>query len=126
MSITRTLLTIPATIAALALSTAAHAHADLVSSTPAGGATVAAPAKLELRYNEKLAQKSWVELFRTGAQGKAATPAPIALSVALAADGRTLVAKLQKPLATGSYLIAWHAIAADGDRTNGTIRFIVR
>lgn len=126
MSTARTLMTIPAIIAALAVGTAAHAHADLVSSTPAGGATVAAPPKFELRYNEKLAQKSRIELFRTDAQGKAATPAPIAVSVALTADGRTLVAKLQKPLATGSYLIAWHAIAADGDRTNGTIRFIVR
>ncbi len=126
MSIVRTALTAPAIVAALAFGTAAHAHAGLVASTPAAGATVSAPVELDLRYNEKLAQKSRIELFMTGAQGKPGKPSPIAVTVALAADGRTLSAKPQKKLTAGSYLIAWHVIAADGDRTDGTIRFFVR
>ena len=38
----------------LLLSTAAQAHPKLLSSTPVDGATVAAPAKIELSFSEKL------------------------------------------------------------------------
>ncbi|MBX9813166.1 MAG: hypothetical protein A4S12_04520 [Proteobacteria bacterium SG_bin5] len=127
MPTNRTLLTISAVAAALLAGTAAQAHSKLVASTPAANATVAAPARLELRYDEKLSPKSRVELFMTAAPGKAAgSPMPIGVATTLGGDARTLITKPQKPLARGSYLIAWHAIATDGDRTDGTVRFVVR
>jgi methionine-rich copper-binding protein CopC len=105
----------------------AQAHSALIASTPAAHATVAAPSAIELHYNEKLKSKSRVELFMTGAPGKlVGNPAQIGVSVSVGGNGKTLVAKPQKPLAKGSYLIAWHVIAADGDRTDGTVRFAVR
>lgn len=127
MSTIRSLMMTPVVLAALTAGTAAQAHSKLIASTPAANATVAAPVRLELRYDEKLAPKSRIELFLTGAGGKVgAAPVPVAVTVALAGDGRTLLAKPQKVLVKGNYLIAWHAIAADGDRTDGTIRFVVR
>ena len=123
----RTLLIAPVIVAALAAGTGAQAHSKLIASTPAANATITAPIRLELRYDEKLAPKSRVELFMTGSAGKTrGAPVPIAVAVALAGDGRTLLAKLQKALAKGGYLIAWHVIAVDGDRTDGTVRFTVR
>ena len=127
MPTNRTLLTIFAIAVALATGTAAQAHSKLVASTPAANTTVAAPPQLELRYDEKLSPKSRIELFMTAASGKAAgSLTPISVSTTLGGDARTLIAKPQKPLAKGGYLIAWHAIAADGDRTDGTVRFAVR
>lgn len=127
MPTNRILLTIAVAAFAVAAGTAAQAHSKLVTSTPAANATVAAPSQLELRYDEKLSPKSRVELFMTAAPGKAAgSPTPIGVSTTLGGDARTLIAKPQKPLARGSYLIAWHAIAADGDTTDGTVRFVVR
>lgn len=127
MPTNRTLLTISAVAVALAAGTAAQAHSKLVASTPAANATVAALSRLELRYDQKLSPKSRVELFMTAAPGKAAgSPTPIGISTTLGGDARTLIAKPKKPLAKGGYLIAWHAIAADGDRTDGTVRFVVR
>lgn len=127
MPANRTLLTISVAAVVLATGTAAQAHSKLVASTPAANASVAAPSQLELRYDEKLSPKSRVELFMTAPPGKAAaSPTPIGVSTTLGGDARTLIAKPQKPLAKGGYLIAWHAIAADGDRTDGTVRFIVR
>ncbi len=127
MPINRTLLTISVMAVALTAGTAAQAHSKLLASSPAANATVAAPPQLELRYDEKLSPKSRIELFMTAAPGKAAgSPTPIGVSTTLGGDGRTLVAKPRKPLAKGGYLIAWHAIAADGDRTDGTVRFVVR
>ena len=115
------------TVAAVLAAGSAQAHSALIASTPAANATVAAPSAIELHYNEKLKAKSRVELFMTGTAGKpAGSPAQIGVVVSVGGNGKTLFAKPQKPLARGRYLIAWHVIAADGDRTDGTVRFAVR
>lgn len=108
--------------------TGADAHAKLVTSNPAANAVVASPAKLQLRFSEKLVDKgSSFQLFVTARAGtKLAAPSPIAVAVSLAVDGQTLVAPLKQPLTTGVYLVAWHAKTSDGERKDGTFTFQVR
>lgn len=104
----------------------ADAHSKLIASSPRTGATIAAPSRLALRYDETLTAKSRVELFMTARAGKTIAPTPLGVAMALAPDRKTLFAKPKKPLAPGRYLLAWHVTAADGDRTDGTVRFAVR
>lgn len=108
--------------------TAADAHAKLVASNPSAKAIVAAPTRLQLRFDERLVGKgSSIQLFMTARPGpKLAAPMPVAVAAILAADGQTLVAPLKRPLATGSYLLAWHATTGDGARKDGTVSFKVR
>lgn len=112
-----------ATAAAAALTLAvagqASAHARLVSSNPAANATVAAPATIALRFNEKL-EKAFSGLDLTS--GGAKTP----LKVNLAADRVTLTAVPAKPLAPGVYKVEWHAVSADGHRMTGDYDFTVK
>ncbi|WP_222873604.1 copper resistance protein CopC [Hankyongella ginsenosidimutans] len=96
----------------------ADAHAKLVASTPAANASIAAPAKLQLSFDEKLVAKgSSVELFATTLSGKKlAAPMSITVRSALGADGKSMVAPIGKPLSAGTYLVAWHAVTSDGER----------
>lgn len=128
MSFFKASLIVVATSGALLGATAADAHAKLVASNPAANATVAGPTKIELRFDEKLVGKgSSLQLFITAKPGpKLAAPAPVAVAVSLATDGRTLVAPLKRALTTGAYLVAWHATTGDGERKNGTFSFMVR
>lgn len=106
----------------------ANAHAKLTASNPAANATVAAPTKLQLRFDEKLVAKgSSIQLFITARPGpKLATPMPVSVAATLGQDGQTLIAPLKRPLTTGSYLVAWHATTSDGERKDGTFSFKVR
>lgn len=106
----------------------ANAHAKLTASNPAANSTVAAPTKLQLRFDEKLVAKgSSIQLFVTAKPGaKLTAPAPVSIAATLGPDGQTLVAPLKRPLTTGSYLIAWHAMTSDGERKDGTFGFKVR
>lgn len=59
----------------LLLSTAAQAHPKLLSSTPVDGATLAAPAKIELNFSEKLTtQFSGAKLIMTECRACPHTP----------------------------------------------------
>ena len=106
----------------------ADAHTKLVASNPAANATVSGPAKVQLRFDEKLVGKgSSFQLFLTARPGsKLAAPTPVAAAVSLTPDGQMLVAPLTRPLPTGAYLVAWHATTSDGERKNGTFGFMVR
>ncbi len=48
---------VPAALAILGLASAAQAHPKLLSASPAPNATVAKPARLALRFSEKLMPK---------------------------------------------------------------------
>ncbi len=108
-------------IAALALLAAAgeaSAHAHLLTSAPAAGATVAAPKQLSLGFSEKLEPKfSGLEL--TKADG-----AKVAVTAAVADKAITVTPSA--PLAPGAYKVTWHAVAADGHKTNGDYGFTVK
>lgn len=84
MSSFKTLGVVAALSIGLLLSTAAQAHPKLLSSTPVDGATVAAPAKIELSFSEKLTtQFSGAKLIMTEMPGMSAhSPMGVKASVA--------------------------------------------
>lgn len=114
--------------AMFAFSAAALAHLKVVASTPAAAATVAAPRAIKLNFNEKmLPQMTGLQLTMTSMPGMPDQPMKIAgFKTSVGPDGKTLVATMQKPLATGSYRVDWHAVAADTHRVTGTFAFKVR
>lgn len=103
----------------VSLAPAAEAHAHLMSSLPAQGATIAAPGDIELKFSEApLAMLSGVEL-------KTASGAIVPVS-SKEIDKNMLVVVPQHPLDTGTYTVEWHVVTADTHRTQGTFAFTVR
>jgi methionine-rich copper-binding protein CopC len=105
--------------ALLALPAAASAHAILLDSQPAAGATVK-PGKvaLTLRYNSRIdATRSVVTL--TGPDGAAHT-----LHIAAGTTPATLTTEVE--LAAGTYLLHWQVLAIDGHITRGELRFTAK
>lgn len=118
-------------LAALSLmgSSAAFAHAKLVSATPAAEAKVSAVESLTLTFSEALVEKlSGVEIVMTGMPGMA-NHAPMKVSgftSKLGADGKTLTLTLPRALPAGSYDVTWHAVTADTHRIEGSYSFSVK
>ena len=85
------------------------AHSELVSSTPASGATVPSPytGPIVLTFSEHLATGSKADLVD-------ATGATVA-SAAVDANAMTMTFTLTTPLAPGAYQVKWVSIADDGD-----------
>ena len=114
----------PATAAAIGLAVVlsgseAAAHAKLVGASPALNAAGPAPARIVLRFNEKLAAK--FSGFDVTSGGRA-----VPVKVVAARDSRTLVGAPLKPLAPGAYRVAWRVVAADAHQMRGTYVFTVR
>lgn len=103
----------------------ANAHPKLVSATPAANATVAKPARIQLRFSEKL-----VPAFSKADLIMAAMPGmpemKIASTAALAADGQTLVITPKAPLSSGRYNVAWHVVSTDTHKVAGNYAFAVK
>ena len=111
----------------LAVASAAHAHPKLVSATPAPNATVAKPARVDLRFSERLMPKfSGADLMMTGMKGMAHPPMKVAATAAIAADGYKLVVTPRSPLGAGTYSVAWRVVSADTHRITGTHAFAVK
>src|SRR5699024_11024812 len=95
----------------------ATAHASLQSSTPERGATLsAAPAAIELVFNEPVAVS------------KAVLHAPNGDTTTLTTDSRnTDKPRLQLPQDNeeGTYLLSWRVISADGHPVGGTLDYAV-
>jgi methionine-rich copper-binding protein CopC len=113
-----------AATAAIALLTAAQAqaHAKLVSSTPAEGATVAAPKQIVLKFSEKLQPKFSGMALTMPAMSNMA----VGTKVSVAKDRVTMTATPTQPLAPGAYMASWHAVTADTHRMEGKFSFTVR
>lgn len=111
-------------LAAVAVAPAAPAlaHAKVVSSNPAANATIAAPAKVSVTFNEKLVPAfSKIEISMTGMDMKV----PVKTSVST--DGKTITAVPQGKFMKGGYVINWSAAAADdGHHTAGSIPFKIK
>jgi len=115
-----------AVLAALAIPASAIAHPRLVAASPAQNATVAKPTKLSLQFSEALvAPLSGVELMMTGMPGMANHPATPIKGFETAISGKTMTVTLPRALASGTYELKWHVVAADQHRITGSYSFSV-
>ena len=103
-------------------STAALAHANLVSSNPAADAVVVAPKTIKLTFSEKIdPASSGIQL----SMGDGMAVATAAASVS--ADGKTLMARTTSPFMAGKWTLSWHALSADdGHGTQGSYSFTIK
>ena len=100
---------------------AAAAHAIILESEPAAGATLAEPpARIYLRFNSKL-EKRLSRVTLTAVDGRP-VPQPVAAEGSEKPD--RIVLPLEK-LRPGRYLIRYKVLAADGHITEGALRFAV-
>ena len=113
---------------ALIVSTGAQAHPKIVAATPAANATVAKPARVELKFNEKLMAKlSGADLVMTGMPGmKDHAPMKMASTVTFGRDGRTMIVTPKTRLPAGSYRVEWRVVSADTHRVTGAHAFSVK
>ncbi len=113
--------------AALCMPAAALAHPRLVSTAPAANATQSNVNRLTLTFSEALVGPlSGVELTMTGMPGMANhAPMPIT-GFTTGAEGRVLTVTLPRALPAGTYQLAWHVVAADQHRIEGSYSFTVR
>ena len=118
-----------ATCAALALPAAALAHPKLVAASPAVNATVAPTNSIKLTFSERLMPKlSSATLTMTGMPGMANHPdmKMPGVTSTIAADGKSIVLTLAKPLPVGSYRADWVIVGADPHRITGAHNFSVK
>jgi copper transport protein len=109
-----------AAVLALALATAqrALAHAELVETRPAAGATLPRqPGQVELRFNETVgAPRDAIRLLdASGAEVGGVTVEALA--------GHRIVARPGGPLPDGVYTVAWHVVSADSHPISGAYAF---
>lgn len=102
----------------LLLSAAAQAEQKLVASSPADGSTVEAPAKVELRFGEKLdPQHSAAKIVMTEMAGMShASPMPVKARVSAGAEPTVMLITPASALTSGTYRVDWRA----GDAKSST------
>ena len=107
----------------------AAAHTQLVASSPAANATVAAPTKIELRFNEAvIGATARATIAMTGMPGMAShAPMPITgFTAQMGKDQKSMTLLLRRPLAAGTYQVSWTAAGTDTHRMSGNFNFTVR
>jgi methionine-rich copper-binding protein CopC len=110
-----------ASLFALLIASDADAHAFLIKSDPAVGATVTAPRTLRLEFSEAL------ELAFSGidvANGSGGAVA--ARNIRLDGNDRKVLLADMPPLAPGTYRVKWHVVSVDTHRTEGDFAFSVK
>ncbi len=111
-------LLIAAVLAALALPASAHAHANLVRTVPAGGATLAsAPASVDVVFDDAVRVGPGVAAVRNGGGSVLAGPART--------SGRVETVPLRARLRDGVYSVRWSVISDDGHLIQGVLAFRV-
>jgi methionine-rich copper-binding protein CopC len=112
---------IPLSLFALVMGSDADAHAFLVKSDPAVGATVAAPRTLRLEFSEAVELAfSGIDVARES--GGAVPTQNVRLN---GNDHKVLLTDLP-PLSPGAYRVKWHVISVDTHRTDGDFAFSVK
>lgn len=102
----------------------AHAHAALQQSTPAANAVVASPSQIDLVFNETLIPRaSRLKLLMK--HGSSTMPVEN-FTTEIVNNGKTLRAKLPKPLAAGAYRVEYRAVGGDNHPMTGSFTFTVR
>lgn len=120
---------IPLILAALiAVPGVALAHASMTSSTPAANATVAAPTRIVLNFNERLLSATVrTEVVMTAMPGMADhAPTQIAHASAMSQDGKSMTLTPRRALVRGTYQVTWSAAGSDTHRMGSNFSFTVR
>jgi len=106
----------------LGLADMASAHARLVQSDPADGASLhAAPSVVTLSFSEGLEPAFSHVTLATGS----GDDVPLQEQKVAGDDGSLLTAVPLEPLSAGSYEARWDVLSKDGHKTSGAIRFTV-
>jgi methionine-rich copper-binding protein CopC len=92
----------------------ANAHAALVKSDPPANETVVAPQTINLTSAFSGFDLSMDDGMK------------MAVANTISADGMTMVGTPKGKLMSGNYKISWHAVAADGHRSEGSLPFKVK
>jgi methionine-rich copper-binding protein CopC len=110
-----------ALVAVLLAPVAGDAHALLVESTPADGATIpAAPPRVVLRFDSRIER----QLTRAVLSRPDGTSLPLAAVPDDAGPDR--IAFALPPLPPGDYRLTYRVLSVDGHSTPGLIRFTIR
>lgn len=106
----------------------AFAHPQLLASTPADKAEIAAPARIELQFSESLVVRvSGAKLVMTGMPGMADhAPMSVATRVSAGDNPKTMVITPSSPLVPGTYRVDWRAVSADTHPVAGKFSFTVK
>lgn len=116
-------------LGALALTTPALAQVTLVSSTPANNKAASKPMAVTLTFSDKIgANASSMDIVMLTMPGMKDHP-PMKISgftTSVSPDGKTLSAKLPRPLPLGTYVVNWKATGSDGAPASGKINFAVK
>ena len=104
------------------------AHPKLVGSNPAAGSEVKRPAKVQLRFSEKLMPKlSGFTVTMTGMPGMANhAPMKVPYSSMMGKEGKSAMLMLKRPLTAGTYKVTWSAAGADTHRMGSEFSFTVK
>jgi methionine-rich copper-binding protein CopC len=110
--------------AAVAIATplAAFAHAHLVSSDPAVGATVAAASTLKISFSEGIE----IGLSKFDVIGPNGQPVADTKASLDPANNKLVLLQVKAPLGAGTYTVHWHVVSVDTHRTEGTYAFTVK
>jgi len=110
---------------ALGASTAAFAHAELVSATPAANRAAHDVTTITLTFNEAVMPRlSGATVTMTGMPGHGDHEMAVS-NVRAAVKARTITLTAARPLAAGTYRVDWHAVTDDSHRITGKYTFTV-
>ena len=112
-------------LAAALIAAPAFAHPKLVGTVPAANATVSALTSIGLSFSERVVPR-FTGATVTMTTGIGVGHAVAGLTLEFGADGKSLKLASAHPLARGSYIVAWHAVAGDTHRVAGNFAFKVR
>lgn len=105
---------------ATAVASPAAAHTDLVSSSPANGATLdAAPDRITLKFAEAVLP-SGAQIVAKSADGTKVALGPAEVS------GAKVTAAWPSAAAEGAYKVSWRVAGGDGHPLDGTFGFTVK
>ena len=108
---------------ALAVTTAADAHAKLVQSSPAAGSVLdKAPERISLKFNEPVTAKLSRLALATG-KGDSVATGPVSGDPS---DKTELVVPITNPLSPGKYHVSWSVVSADMHKVAGAFDFEVK
>lgn len=104
----------------LAIAGTAWAHAFLDHSSPAVGATVAAPKEVSIWFTEQV-EPAFSRIEVTDGAGNRVDEGGTQIDAA----NRELLHVAVKPLPPGTYKVTWHVVSVDPHHTQGDFTFTV-